>query len=174
MADLIDMGDDDVPTERRLRLSIRWRSIATLSMFPQEARACIGVGFFLGDEPLFNDSVYWRPKSPDIDPLPPGYFKAYDDNCGLLTGLNGLLYSSKRLDFEDLVEPLFRLIIAPDAFDPSYEATSDTDYFDVLAVMYWGGNWHGQALGESGPVGQVAGNTRPPYPVLLRLAHRSA
>ncbi|MCI5074036.1 hypothetical protein [Oricola sp.] len=151
MADLIDIGADDLPVERRLRLSIRWRSIRTLFMFPDEACAYFSIGLFLGDQPLFNEAVY-----PDVDDevsasTSKGYFKVYDDNCDLLTGLRDLLVANKRFDFEDFVEPLFRLIIAPDALDAADKVTSDTDDFDVLAIIYSGGNWHGQALGDTGP-----------------------
>ncbi|MFZ2102390.1 MAG: hypothetical protein WAU86_17685 [Oricola sp.] len=151
MANLIDIGNDDLPTDQCLRLSIRWRWISTLALYPGKAHAMFGIGFFLANEPLFNGSVYWPPLGVEIDPLPPGYFKAYDDDCGLLNGLDELLFLNKRFDFEDSVEPLCRLIIAPDAFDAKDEAAFDTDYFDVVAIMYWGGNWHGRALGDSGP-----------------------
>lgn len=151
MADLTDASSDELPPERRLRLSIKWRSIKAPSYLPGETFAQFGIGFFLGDAPLYADAVYGDAQDREKQGLQPGYFIGYDTDCELLTGLKKLVDGGERLDFEDETEPLFRLIIAPDIFDPGYSASADTDYFNVLGVIYWGGAWHGQALPEQGP-----------------------
>ncbi len=150
MADLI-ADTEDLALEKRLRISVLWDSIKVFSHLPKETFAQLQIGAFLGDAALFSDVVYGNPVERKRKELRPGYFRGYDTDCEFLTELKRLVESGGRLDFEDVTEPLFRLIIAPDAFNPDMQETPEVDWYEVLATFQWGGARHGSALGSEGP-----------------------
>ncbi len=150
MADLI-ADTEDLALEKRLRISVLWRSIKVFPHLPNETFAQMQIGAFLGEAPLFSDAVYGDPEERQRKALRPGYFVAYDTDCDFLNGLKTLAERGGRLDFEDVTEPVFRLIIAPDALDPEVQESPEIDWYEVLATFQWGGAWHGSALGSEGP-----------------------
>ncbi|EKF39989.1 hypothetical protein NA8A_23187 [Nitratireductor indicus C115] len=158
MADLIDAANCELPLDRRLKLSIKWSSIEVPTTFPGEAYARLQIGFFLGDAPLFSEAVYGEAKAPASGYRLPGYFYGEDEDCNLLTSLKTFLETGEAVDFQDVCEPLFRLIIAKDAFDPDRKADPTDDYFDVLAIMYNGGAWHDRTMEETGPALRINAN----------------
>jgi hypothetical protein len=155
MADLYNSESEDIPLDQRLKLSIKWLSIDTPCTFPNEAGALLQIGMFVGDVSLLSDALYTRKENCGL-PLLPGYFAGEDDDCRLLTDLGELLDTGKRLDFEDVSEPLFRLIIASDLFDPDIPNEPDTVLFEVMVIVQRGGLWHGEAMGETGPAVKLA------------------
>lgn len=150
MADLI-ADTEDLALEKRLRISVQWHSIKVYSHLPKETFARLNIGAFLGEAPLFSDAVYGDVAERERVDLRPGYFRGYDTDCEFLTELKTLVESGGRLDFEDVTEPLFRLIIAPNALEPDVQETPEVDWYEVLATFQWGGVWHGSALGSEGP-----------------------
>ncbi|WP_113154405.1 hypothetical protein [Nitratireductor sp. OM-1] len=156
MADLIDAANDELPLDRRLKLSIKWNSIQVPVTFPGEAYAKFQIGFFLGSAPLFSEAVYGESEARASGTLLPGYFRGWDEDCNFLTSLRTFLETGEAVDFEDVCEPVFRLIIADDAFDLGRKAAPTDNYFDVLAIMHNGGGWHDWTLGETGPAMKLA------------------
>lgn len=150
MADLI-ADTEDLAVEKRLRISIVWHSIEEPSFLSGETFAKLNIGAFLGEAPLFSEAVYGELAERERIELRPGYFRGYDTDCELLLGLKALVESGGRLDFEDITEPLFRLIIAHGSHDLDVQETPEIDRYDVLATFAWGGAWHGRALGSEGP-----------------------
>lgn len=150
MAELI-ADTEDLALENRLRISVQWYSVKVFSHLPKETFARLNIGAFLGAAPLFSEAVYGDVAERERVDLRPGYFRGYDTDCAFLTGLKGLVESGGRLDFEDVTEPLFLLIIAPDALDPEVQETPEIDWYEVLTTFAWGGAWHGRALGSEGP-----------------------
>lgn len=111
MADLMDAANDGLPLDRRLKLSIKWRSIEVPLTFPGEAYAQPQIGFFLGNAPLFSDAVYGEPEARAGGTLLPGYFRGWDEDCNFLTSLRTFLETGEAVDFEDVCEPQARQIL---------------------------------------------------------------
>ncbi|HOT83738.1 MAG TPA: hypothetical protein PLQ12_10615, partial [Candidatus Defluviicoccus seviourii] len=76
-------------------------------------------------------------------------------DCRLLDDLWALLSTGKRMDFDDTIEPTFRLAIAPLPFllwhDREPDLDRKPDYYEVLTIIRHGGPWHGDAMGGAGP-----------------------
>jgi len=143
---MIDDTDDDVPMERRLRLSFVWRCVTSDPQIADELEGQLAIGLFVGEQPLFSPAVYdrWHP-----DFVQPGYFYAEDSGCRLLRGIWTTLRTGRRLDFEDTLRPYVRVVVSPDLLSPG--PTDDLkQWFDVLVVIQHGGPWHGAAMGGSG------------------------
>lgn len=155
MADLFDDQEADVPIENRLRLSIRWHSIwydQTDTM-----ATSLEVGVFIGDRPIFADFLYQRTHTWRKVALSPGYFEGEDNECCILDGLWQSLTTGERMDWEDILEPDFGLVVAPASFEEIGEVKiTDKTWYDVLCVIQHGGPWHGPAMGGSGPAVQLS------------------
>ena len=155
MADLIDSQYQDVPDSERLRLSIRYRSIRTDDAIADYLSADTWVGLFLGASPLFADTVYTRRSSALRYPIERGYFSGEDNGCEILKGILWSLQTGKRAVIEDTIEPHFQIVVGPD-FLKSDTVNETAPYFDVLVTIQFGGPWHGDAVGNSGPAVQLS------------------
>lgn len=149
MAVLIDISEEDDPAELPLKLSLRWQRIWADGH--GDVESLVEIGFFLGDQPLFSEQAYQRPRGYDEKWLRQGCHAGEDFNCSLLGDLWTVLTTGERMDFEDSCDPTFRLVIAPHLFLPEAPKSRDPNDFDVLAIVQHGGPWHGGAMGMSGP-----------------------
>lgn len=151
MADLYDSENDDLPLEQRLRLSVKYYFIEAFGTDDDRVSAKTHVGLFMGDTPLFADALYRGVEGWRDDQLALGYFVTRDHDCDLLTRLRATVESGARFDDIGVFEPDIRLMIVPDIFRPEIVDDPERDDFDVLAIVQYGGPWHGQGVGLSGP-----------------------
>jgi len=150
MADLFDYQEADVPLEKRLRLSIRWLSI--WHDMTDMMTSSLEVGVFIGGRPVFADFLYQRTHTWREVELSPGCFEGEDNECRILDGLWKSLTTGERMDWEDIIEPKFRIVVAPASFEEIGEGKiTGKTWYDILCIIQDGGPWHGPAMGGSGP-----------------------
>ena len=149
MAVLFDTCEKDDPADLPMSLSIRWQGIWV--EWHGDIETQVEIGLFLGDKPLFSDAAYDHPRGYDADWLRPGCFAGENSNCSILFELWKVLTTGERVDFEDDIDPAFRMVIAPDLFQSEPRGSEECDYYDILAIIERGGPWHGSAVGMSGP-----------------------
>jgi hypothetical protein len=151
MADLIDGRREDIPADRRLRLSIQWRHLVSEPSLALELDSELSVGLFIGDAPLFSQGVYRKRKEGSASASQqPGYFYGEDNGCALLHGLWRVLQTDELIDFEDYLKPFFRLVISSSGalLDP---VDKGSGWMDVLVIIQHDGAWRSNAMGASGP-----------------------
>lgn len=153
MAELLNYADPGDPPAKRLRLSLFWQKIR-YDPDPGEPIADLQIGIFLGDEPLFADTLYDRANPYRLKWLKPGYFHIDDDGCQLLDGLWGLLTTGKAVDFENF-DPWVRIIVARDINWMDDADPAEIAYVDVLTIIQHGGPWHGGGMGSAGPAAVI-------------------
>jgi hypothetical protein len=148
VADLKDGGRDEMPDERRLRLSIRWRYIISEPSVALELDSVLSIGLFIGDAPLFAPVVYRE--GDGVASKKPGYFYGEDNGCVVLHSLWRALQTGELIDIEDYIEPFFRLIISSSAtlLEPM---DAKSEWMDVVVIIQHGGSWNSDAMGGSGP-----------------------
>ena len=150
MAELIDDAEDIVPLDRRLKLSIKWHKLKTHIRIGNEPETIFQVGLLIGDHPLFSDPVYEHPRGYDEDWLEPGHFSAEDSYLKILTGLWETLTTGKKLDWMNLIDPTFEMIVERHDH-PGGGNTDDEFFFEFAIIIQHGGPWHTDAMGGAGP-----------------------